>query len=404
MDILKLMIVFAVLVVMLWLKRPLYQGILGAAAAVCILFGIAPAEAFDTALLSMTSWGTLSVLLVFYLITFLQRMLEKRDFLNLAQISLNGIFNNRRINASLAPVFIGLLPSAGAVVICGDIVEKSVGPYLSPEEKTFVTSYFRHIPESFLPTYTSIIIAISLTGGRVNVASFLIGMLPLVFLLAYLGYLFYLRKIPKDTGMPSSMDKRGDIRNLCRSLWSIALSIGLIIGAGMPVHAAVACSIILSVIINKFTFGELKPMFLSAVESKIFTSTICIMIFKDIMASTGVIESLPEAFEKLPVPGFLVFAMIFFFGTIVSGSQAIIVLCIPLAFAAEPHAGIALFLLLMGMTYAAMQISPTHVCNAAFLLFRLPQIYGELISPSYKTYLPESAVFHGTFLSLFSMI
>lgn len=83
MDILKLMIVFAVLVVMLWLKCPLYQGILGAAAAVCILFGIAPAEAFDTALLSMTSWGTLSVLLVFYLITFLQRMLEKRDFLNL---------------------------------------------------------------------------------------------------------------------------------------------------------------------------------------------------------------------------------------------------------------------------------------------------------------------------------
>ena len=37
MDILKLMIVFGVLVVMLWLKRPLYQGILGAAAAVCIL-------------------------------------------------------------------------------------------------------------------------------------------------------------------------------------------------------------------------------------------------------------------------------------------------------------------------------------------------------------------------------
>lgn len=160
------------------------------------------------------------------------------------------------------------------------------------------------------------------------------------------------------------MDKRGDIRSLCRSLWSIALAIGLIIGAGMPVYAAVACSIVLSVFINKFTFSELKPMFLSAVESKIVTSTICIMIFKDIMASTGVIESLPGAFERLPVPGFLVFAMIFFFGTIISGSQAIIVLCMPLAFAAEPQAGLALFLLLMGMTYAAMQISPTHVCLA----------------------------------------
>ena len=57
--------------------------------------------------------------------------------------------------------------------------------------------------------------------------------------------------------------------------------------------------------------------------------------------------------------GFPGICMIFFFGTIISGSQAIIVLCMPLAFAAEPQAGLALFLLLMGMTYAAMQISPT---------------------------------------------
>ncbi len=51
------------------------------------------------------------------------------------------------------------------------------------------------------------------------------------------------------------------------------------------------------------------------------------------------------------------------------------------------------------------EMIPTRAgCNAAFLLFRLPQIYGELISPSYRAYLPESAVSHGTFLSLFSMI
>lgn len=364
MDILKLLIVFAVLVVLLWLKRPLYQGILAAAVSACILFGIGAAKALAIGAASVTSWGTLSILLVFYLITFLQRMLEKRDYLNLAQTSLNGIFNNRRINASLAPVFIGLLPSAGAVVICGDIVERSIGPYLSTEEKTFVTSYYRHIPESFLPTYTSIIIAISLTGGRISVSSFLVGMLPLVLLLAYLGYLFYLRKVPKDTGMPPSGDKRADVRNLCKSLWSIALAIALIIGLRISVYAAVAASIILFALIDKFTWTELKPMFWSAVESRIFTSTVCIMIFKDIISSTGVIAALPQIFEQLPVPGYMVFALIFFFGTIISGSQAIIVLCMPLAFAAQPNAGLALFLLLMGMTYAAMQISPTHVCLA----------------------------------------
>ncbi len=364
MDIFKLVLIFAVLVAMLWLKRPLYQGILAAALATCLLFGIGAVEALKITAYSVTSWGTLSILLVFYLITFLQRMLEKRDLLNLAQLSLNGIFNNRRINASLAPIFIGLLPSAGAVVICGDIVEKSVGAYLTKEEKTFVTSYYRHIPESFLPTYTSILIAISLAEGRVTVSAFILGMLPVVILLAYLGYLFYLRKVPKDTGMPPGKDKMFDVRNLFKSLWSIGLAILLIIGFHVSVYAAVAVSIVLSVFVSKFTFAELKPMFLSAVESKIFTSTICIMIFKDLMSSTGVISALPAAFEKLPIPSFMVFALIFFFGTIISGSQAIIVLCMPLAFAAVPGAGLPLFVLLMGMTYAAMQISPTHVCLA----------------------------------------
>ena len=98
----------------------------------------------------------------------------------------------------------GLWSSAG-------ILWKKAWGRTCPQRKRRLSHPISGIPESFLPTYTSIIIAISLTGGRVNVASFLIGMLPLVFLLAYLGYLFYLRKIPKDTGMPSSMDKRGDI-------------------------------------------------------------------------------------------------------------------------------------------------------------------------------------------------
>ncbi len=54
--------------------------------------------------------------------------------------------------------------------------------------------------------------------------------------------------------------------------------------------------------------------------------------------------------------------LIFFFGAIVSGSQALIGLCMPVAMASVPGAGLPLVCLLMGAAYAAMQISPTHVC------------------------------------------
>jgi hypothetical protein len=88
------------------------------------------------------------------------------------------------------------------------------------------------------------------------------------------------------------------------------------------------------------------------------------MMFKDILTYTGVINRLPETFAVLPVPSVVIFALVFLFGTIIAGTQAIIALGIPLAFAAIPNGGLALMVLLMCMTYIAMQVSPTHICLA----------------------------------------
>ena len=87
------------------------------------------------------------------------------------------------------------------------------------------------------------------------------------------------------------------------------------------------------------------------------------MIFKEVLSATGVISMLPEVFEQLPIPGFVIFALIFLFGTIVAGSQAIIVLAMPIAMASLAGApALPLFVLLMCVTYVAMQVSPVHIC------------------------------------------
>lgn len=350
------------MVAVLWWKRPLYAAIIAATVSVCVLYGIPIRQAVQIIFTSVTSWDTIQLVLVFYLIMFLQRMLEARDCLNEAQRSLNGIFNNRRINASLAPIFIGLLPSAGAVTICADIVESSVGEYLTKEEKTFVTSYYRHIPESFLPTYASTLVAINLTQGKVSMGSFLLGMLPAVVVLYFIGYFFYLRKVPRETGVVSDRKKSYYVKQLLKSLWSIALAILLIIAFHVPVHWAVLISIALCLFTYRFSPAEAGRFFVTAFEANIIVSTIFIMIFKDMISYTGVITMLPSVFTMLAVPPYLIFALIFFFGSIISGSQAIIVLCMPLAYSTIVNAGLPLFILLMSMTYIAMQVSPIHIC------------------------------------------
>lgn len=364
MEILKLLVVFAVIVLIMWRKKPLSTAVAVATVVTILLYRLPPDTAIPAVVKGATSWVTIEALLVFYTLTYLQRMMEDRKNLSNAQLALNGLFNNNQINASIVPFILGMLPAASTVVLCGPIVRSSVGDELTTEEKACITSYYRHISESFLPTYTSIFIAISLTEGRVTAASFILAMLPMVLILFLVGWLVYLRKVPKDTGMVPDKPRRYYWMLLAKSVWAIVLTIVLILVFNLPVEAAVLVCIILNIFVNHFKVSELVRFVRTAFEPRLILSTWLVMIFKEVLAATGVISMLPDFFSTMPIPSFLVYTLIFLFGTIVAGTQAIIVLCMPMAMAsvAAGHTGLALFVLLMCVTYVSMQISPIHIC------------------------------------------
>ncbi len=363
-DIVKLLIVFLIILGFMWAKKPILIAVIAAGIGAVLLYGLSGQKTLEAVKKGAFAWTTIETLLVFYSITYLQRMMEKRGNLRNAHQALNGIFNNNRINASLAPFLLGMLPAAGTVLICGPIVRESVKDSLSTEETACVTSYYRHISESFLPTYTSIFIAITITEGRVSAAAFILAMLPMVAALMFTGWLVYLRRVPKNTGYVPDQPKKYYWVLLCKSVWAIALTILLILALGLPVEGAVLVSILVNIMVNRFNVKELMPFFRTAFETRLLLNTWLIMIFKEILTATGVITALPEFFSVLPIPTFLIFALIFLFGTVVAGTQAIIVLCMPMAMATVGggHTGLALFVLLMCITYVAMQISPTHIC------------------------------------------
>ena len=364
MELLKLAGVFCVMILVLWRKKPLSWAVAAAALAVWLLFWM-PARTFAAALVrGAVRWDTIQLLLVLYLITFLQRMLEKRGCLTSAKDALDGLFNSRRVDASAAPALLGMLPAVGTVLICGDIVRQSTDGFLKTEEQACVTSYYRHVSELFFPTYTSILIAVDLSAGKVSVGGFTLAMLPMLAVLMAIGWLFYLRRIPKDAGFFAGRPKAFYWKLLLRSLWTIIFTVILIVAFGVPVHIAVLACIVCNLFVGRFGWKELRPFFASAFEARLMISTLLIMMFKEVLAAAGVISALPAFFSSLPVPPFLVFALIFFFGSVAAGSQAIIVLCMGMAMAAAVQGGLALFVLLMCMAYAAMQLSPVHVCLA----------------------------------------
>ena len=350
---------FLVIVILLALKRPLYQAILGALIAAALLYRIPPRAILSQTARVFTDWNSFSVLVSLYLITYLQRMLEARSQIKLAQLDLNGLFHNRRVNAAGAPLFIGLLPSAAAMILCADIVKDSTDGYLDPKEQAFVTSWFRHIPESTLPTYTGVLLMASLSGQPLG--RFMLGMIIPMLILALVGYFPYFLRLPRDPGTPRSENRARDALNLVKHLWSLMLILVLILAFDFQVVTAVLTVIVLAAFVYRFSFAELKGFLVSAFEVKLLLNTFLILVLKEFISYTGVLTLLPAVLSTLPIPEWLVFAIMFFVGGAISGSNGIIALGTPLAFSTL-DGGIPLMVLLMCMCHAASLISPVHVC------------------------------------------
>ena len=100
----------------------MWMAVIAASVATILLYGLSPDVAIHGIIKGATARATIETLVVFYSITFLQRMMEKRKNLSNAQVAMNGLFNNNRVNASIVPFLLGMLPAASTVFICGPIV------------------------------------------------------------------------------------------------------------------------------------------------------------------------------------------------------------------------------------------------------------------------------------------
>lgn len=359
MELLYLSLIFLSVIVALLFKRPLYQAVLCALAVCCILFRIPLLKAFELILKVPVQWNLSSTLVSLYLIVLLQHILEKRDQLFLAQKDLDSLFRNRRINASVAPIFIGLLPHAGAMILCSDIVKDATDPYLQPEEQAFVTSWFRHIPESTLPTYTGVLLMSTLSGIPLN--RFVPAMILPVLVLFLISYIPVLRKIPRRSDSHENKNKLSCLIDLLKHLWTLIAVLILVLFFKISVVSSLLIVIFISYFVYRFTFSEFIEIIKESFVVKLLLNSFMVLVLREFINYTGVLALLPGFLSRLPIPAYLVFALLFFFGGIISGSSAIVALGTPIAFGAL-EGSVALMVLLMCMTHGASQISPVHVC------------------------------------------
>lgn len=358
MELLFFAIVFLTIIVLLAFKRPLWQSILGGLIVSVLLYQIPPIEMLRCTSNVFTNWHSLSVLLSLYLITYLQQMLNMRNLTSKVVADMNGLFRSKRANVISTSLFFGLLPSAAATIFCGDIVKESTDEYLDKYEQAFITSWYRHIPESFMPTYSFILLFSTLVN--VPITQFIGYMIVPIILFLLVGYYPYITKLPKASGESAHSGKGKYLLQLFQHLWPILLVLVLILGFQPSVVASVLISIAATGIVYKFTAKEALTLLKTAFDPALLVNSFLCLVLKEVISYVKVLELLPDALSVLPIPTYLIFVLIFFIGGLFNVT-GIIAIGAPLAFSTL-SGGPALMMLLMCICHAASQISPTHIC------------------------------------------
>ena len=382
---LKLASVFAVIIVLMLLHLPLNLSILGGLVLHILLFKVAPANCLHLAANVFTNWSSLSVLIALYLITLLQRILSRQRMIEQAYNDLNDIFHNRRVTAVGAPMFIGLLPSAGAMKLAGDIINDCTEGYLDPKEQAFCTTWIRHIPESTMPTYPCVLLLAEIAS--VPLSAMMTAMLLPVIVLILVSYFPYLKRIPRDPETTSGTKHAGkSILQLVYHLWPLLIILLLILIFKVDTVLSMLISVILCIIIYRFPWKELKHMFISAFEPKLILNSLLVLILKEFIADSGVLQVLPEVLSQLPIPSYMIFAIMFIFGSFISGATGIVAMGAPLAFAAlSGMPALPLVILLNCINHAVTQLAPTHVCivvAADYFKVELGEVIKKTVRPA----------------------
>jgi uncharacterized protein len=370
----KLLIVFVIMMILLWRKTPLVYVVIGASVLLAIVFGATLNGFFEMVWEATKDPSTLEIEAILVLIMILERVLRQQGYLDRMLNALTQLIKDRRIVMAIMPAFIGLLPSAGGALFSAPLVEQAAGKGVSIENKTFINFYYRHVWEFFLPLYTGVLLASTITD--IPLTRLLLGLMPYGILTILLGLPFLFRiKIdetlepvsqPLDS-TPSPNTNGGIRRKLIKDVFFSTLPITGVVGlvfAKVPITLTLALVIVFLLLKHKFNFKEVTLLLRNAINFKTLFMVWGIMVFKQVMETVGSFNELPALLGKIPVPSFILFASIAFLIAFLTGQTgSYIGIAFPVVMAAAGgNVNVPLVALLFIAGTAGTMLSPMHLC------------------------------------------
>ena len=384
-ELLYLLVSFGVIIGFIRLKINIGVSIFLGSLLLGVLFGLSPKKLLTSLYISSTEWSTVRLILIIVSIMALTGIFSQIGYLKLMEKATKDLFPNEKYSLAALPALIGLLPMPAGALVSAPMIETIADKLnVSPERKTIINYWFRHIWEHSWPMYQAIIIASAILD--ITVREFSTKMFSLTLVMILVGYLFFLRPI-KSQEDENKNTKEG-LKLFLKSTYPsmVIILISIVLGYDMVYGAFIG---FLSALIPHFNKINHKELVKYALQPKIIFLLLSVMYFNKLLEVTGAVEALPKTIIELNLPVVLVIGLTpFLIGLMTGISFAYVGMAFPLLL--PFFTGFDKIALAYLSGYMGMLFSPVHLClvfSAEYYNADLGKVYKAMLIPGLVLFL-----------------
>jgi integral membrane protein (TIGR00529 family) len=304
-ELIKIGIVFSVIIVLMYRKISLWLSLLLATFLLGILFRLPLAKISMDILSSVVDTKTLFLIGAFVSILFFSNLLKETGRMNQILEGFRSTLKDIRVVIALLPAIIGLMPIAGGALVSAPmVVEGSDELKLTPERRTFINYWFRHLWEYVLPTYPALVLAASLIG--IPVRKFCWLNLPLTPAAILSGVIVGYWGVSRSTKKHQSLSGRRAVSVLLKNLTPLLFALILVVGFKVELVYAFGITIAGMIVIFRIGRQNILKGFKESVGVELLLGVALVMGFKKVLESSQAIPAVSETLSTFGIPLWLI--------------------------------------------------------------------------------------------------
>lgn len=386
-DLLKTAVVLVLIIVLLRRKVSMAAVMPIGALALGIIYFTPPLQFLKAAAVAVFSPKSLEMTLTLMLTMVMEHILRTTGMLKRMVSSLSTAVPDRRFVMAALPAMIGMLPSPGGAVFSAPMVNEAAGDAdISPEQKALINYWYRHIWEYVSPLYPGIILAAGITG--LSTQTLFVVNLPFALSVIGWGALFCFRGIGHGKPTLQSAGRKREFLIFLAMISPIMLALLLVVLFRVNAVLALGIAVLALYGYHRYTPAMILKNLRESVSGKALFLVIGIMIFQEVLRTTGALGGISAFFAATRMPVHLLLILIPFIAGLMTGLTVGYVgitfpLLLPLMGASAPSP--ALVALAFGSGFAGVMLSPVHLCyvlTCDYFQVDIAKVYHRLFIPS----------------------